>query len=80
VQKEPKRKNDDGLQGYKPESDKSVEESNIGKLLRRPKKIRVNTEYPIILNEVFYPSDLKSQLFISAKAELYLETSYIHLG
>ena len=66
--------------GYKPQNEKPVEESDIGKLLKRPKKMRVNTEYPIILNEVFHPSDLKSQLFIGSKAELYLETSYIHLG
>jgi tetratricopeptide (TPR) repeat protein len=66
--------------GYKPELAKSVEESDIGKMIHRPKKLRINTEFPIILNEVFYPSDLNNQLFISAKAEVYLETSYIHLG
>lgn len=54
--------------GYKAQNEKPVEESDIGKLLKRPKKMRVNTEYPIILNEVFYPSDLKSQLFIGPKA------------
>ena len=42
--------------------------------------MRINSEFPIILNEVFYPSDLKNQLFISSQAEIYLETSYIHLG
>ena len=49
-------------------------------MIHRPKKLRIIFEFPIILNEIFYPSDLKSQLFISAKAEVYLETSYIHLG
>lgn len=37
-------------------------------MIRRPKKLRINTEFPIILNEVFYPSDLNNKLFISAKA------------
>ena len=54
--------------GYKPELPKPVEESDIGKLIHRPKKLRANTEYPIILNEVFYPSDLNNKLFISPKA------------
>ena len=66
--------------GYKRETEKLVEQSDSGKLIHRPKKLRMNIEFPIILNEVFYPSDLKDQLFISPKAEIYLETSYIHLG
>ena len=33
-----------------------------------------------MLNEVIYPSSLSPRPFISAKAELYLETSYIHIG
>jgi len=75
-----KKKTDDLILGYKPEINKNVEESDVRKLVRRPKKLRTNAEFPIILSEVFYPSDLKSQLLINSKAELYLETSYIHLG
>jgi hypothetical protein len=49
-------------------------------MIKRAKKMRINTEYPIILNEVFYPSNIKSTLSIPSKAEVFLETSYIHLG
>jgi hypothetical protein len=79
-QKDNKKKNEDILLGYRPEVPKAVEESNIERLIQRPKKIRLNNEFPIILNEVFYPSNLNNQLFISPKAEMYLETSYINLG
>lgn len=49
-------------------------------MLQRQKKIRINNEYPILLNEVLYPSNLKSPLNLPSEAEIYLETSYIHLG
>jgi hypothetical protein len=56
------------MMGYKPELEKSEEESSITKLLQRKKKLRVNNEFPIILNEIFYPSNLKSSLQLSLKA------------
>jgi len=58
--------------GYKPEVLKAVENSDPMTLITRPKRLRVNSEFPIILNEIFYPSGLKNQLFISPKAEIYL--------
>ena len=33
-----------------------------------------------MLNDVFYPSSINPRPYINPKAELYLETSYIHLG
>ena len=41
--KDPKKKNEDPLMGYKPEVPRQIEESDIGKIIHRPKKLRINT-------------------------------------
>jgi hypothetical protein len=50
VQKDPKKKSEDVMMGYKPEPENAEEESANKKLLQRKKKMRVNNEFPIILN------------------------------
>lgn len=51
-------------------------------IFNRKKKLRINTEYPVILSEVFYPYSFSDQNAINLKEDqqIYIETTYIHLG
>ena len=44
---------------------------HYSELMKKPKKMRVNNEFPIILTEAIYPNDIPN-IYINQKAEIYL--------
>ena len=56
-----------------------ISSDHYREILKKPFKRRVNEQFPIILTNAIYPTDIPN-LSIQTKAQLYLETTYIQLG
>lgn len=48
-------------------------------IIKAPKKLRINTEFPIILMQTIYPKDIPN-IYLNQKSQIYFQTTYIHLG
>jgi len=58
------------LLGFKPEEEpKQDVMSKSALMFNRKKKLRINTEYPVILSEVFYPSSFSDPNAVSFKQD-----------
>jgi hypothetical protein len=64
----PKDKKEDPLFGFKAEDELKLEAlSKDSLMLNRKKKLRLNTEHPVILSEVFYPTSFSDPSMVPIK-------------